>query len=248
MPRYLQGWLKEVVDHSFEREYVQKPRDRPVFSIISRIMEIKSLNRNAIISEFKRSSPSGFSANGDPVEYSKFMESAGVAGISVLTEDKFFSGSYAYLYSISHAVSLPVLMKDFVVIERQIDNAYNLGADTVLLIVKILTERELESLIEYCRSYKMEPLVEVTDEMELDIALNVGAKLIGVNSRDLITFNIDKEKAKKLISLIPQDKIKVFESGIQTREEIDELKKIGTDAFLIGSTLMKDPAKIKELI
>lgn len=248
MVRYLTGWLKDVVNNAYNRPYVYKTRDRPIYSLIDAIKKAKEENKNPIIAEYKRASPSGFSADRDPIAYAKEMESAGAVGISVLTEDKFFSGSYDYLYTISHVVKIPVLMKDFVVSERQIDNAYNLGADSVLLIVRILTERELESLILYARSYRLEPLVEVFNEEELEIALNAGARIIGVNSRDLLTFSIDQERVKRVLQKIPSNIIKVAESGITSREQVEELKRYGADAFLIGSSLMKEPSKIKELI
>ena len=248
MVRFLTGWLKDVVNNAYSRPYVHKIRDKPVFSLIDAIRKVKEENKNPIIAEYKRASPSGFSADRDPIEYAKEMERSGAVGISVLTEDKFFSGSYDYLFIISHTVKIPVLMKDFVVTERQIDNAYNLGADSILLIVRILTERELESLILYARSYRLEPLVEIFDENELEIALNAGAKIIGVNSRDLLTFAIDQERVKRVLRKIPSNVIRVAESGITSKEQIEELKKYGADAFLIGSALMKEPSKIKELI
>ncbi|BBG23813.1 indole-3-glycerol phosphate synthase TrpC [Sulfuracidifex tepidarius] len=247
MPRYLQGWLKDVVENSMKRGYISTERRRPIYNIIERIMEFQRNNINSIIAEFKRNSPSGFSAEGDPVAYAKFMRNYAV-GISVLTEEKFFKGSYDLLRSIADVVDIPILMKDFVVSESQVDSGYNLGADFVLLIVRVLTERELEGLIEYVRSFKMEALVEVHDKDDLDIALRCGAKLIGFNSRNLVTLEIDHDKQRELIASAPKDVIKVAESGIQSRDQILELKKAGADAFLIGSFLMREPEKIKEFI
>ncbi len=247
MPRYLQGWLKSVVEHSMRRGYVSAERTRPIHNIVERIIEFQSNNINPIIAEFKRASPSGFSAEGEPVSYAKFMRNYAV-GISVLTEEKFFKGSYDLLRSVANAVDIPVLMKDFIVSESQIDSGYNLGADFMLLIVRILTERELEGLIEYTRSFKMEALVEVHDKDDLDIALRCGAKLIGFNSRNLITLEVNHDLQKELIASSPKDVIKVAESGIQSRDQILELKKAGANAFLIGSFLMKEPEKIKEFI
>ncbi|MEM1599922.1 MAG: indole-3-glycerol-phosphate synthase TrpC, partial [Sulfolobaceae archaeon] len=114
---------------------------------------------------------------------------------------------------------------------------------------KILTERELEGLLDYARSYNMEPIVEVTDERELEIALRIGAKMIGVNARNLDTLAIDKEKQKKLLLMIPENIVKIAESGISEKNEIIELSdKFKVNAFLIGTSLMKDPEKIKEFI
>lgn len=247
MPRYLKGWLKDVVDFSLRRAPISISRQRPLFSLYNRIIEFNKSKINAIIAEYKRRSPSGLDIERDPIEYSKIMEKYAV-GLSIITEEKYFGGSYDILRKISSNVSIPILMKDFIVKESQIDDAFNLGADTVLLIVKILTERELESLINYARSYKMEPLVEVNDEKDLEIALRVGAKMIGVNSRNLETLLIDKEKQRKILEMIPSNIIKVAESGISEKKEIEELSKLGVNAFLIGTTLMKNPEKIKEFI
>ncbi|ACP35421.1 Indole-3-glycerol-phosphate synthase [Sulfolobus islandicus Y.G.57.14] len=247
MPRYLKGWLKDVVQLSLRRPSFRTSRQRPIISLNKRILEFNVRNVTAIIAEYKRKSPSGLDVERDPIEYAKFMEKYAV-GLSVLTEEKYFNGSYEILRKIASSVSIPILMKDFIVKESQIDDAYNLGADTVLLIVKILTERELESLMEYTRSYGMEPLVEINDEKDLEIALRIGAKFIGVNSRDLETLEINKENQRKLLSMIPSDVIKVAESGISERNEIEELRKLGVNAFLIGSSLMQNPEKIKEFI
>ncbi|MBW9140325.1 MAG: indole-3-glycerol phosphate synthase TrpC [Candidatus Aramenus sp.] len=248
MPRYLEGWLKEVVENALRRPYVDAKRKRPIFSLYNAILKAMESGRNAIIAEYKTRSPSGFKAERDPVEYAKFMEANGATALSVLTEDKFFGGSYSTLMRIANEISIPVLMKDFVVTESQIDTAYNIGADSVLLIVRILTQRELANLIEYSRTYKMEPLVEVHNEYEVEIALDSGAKIIGVNSRDLQSLKVDIERVKKLLQYIPNKVIKVAESGIDNRETINELKKAGANAFLIGSALMTDPAKIKDLV
>lgn len=248
MPRFLSGWLDNVVKNAFNRTYVSKTRERPVYNLTQKIAEVRGLGRTPIIAEYKRRSPSGLDVSADPVGYSKMMERNGAAALSVITENTVFSGSFEYLDVIAKSVKIPVLMKDFVVTENQIDTAYNLGADLVLLIVRILTERELEGLIEYVRSYRMEALVEVHDESELEIAVRCGAKVIGVNSRDLMTLKIDKERIKRILPLIPKGITKVAESGIESVEDIRELKGAGADAFLIGTSLMKESDKIKDFV
>lgn len=248
MTRFLSGWIKDVIENSYRRPYVSDVRNKPVFSLAERVLQLYNSGKTAIIAEYKRASPSGFLMDRDPVEYAKTVESLGAVGISVVTEEKYFQGSYEYLKKISRAVKIPVLMKDFVVTESQIDVAYNLGADTVLLIVKILTERELESLLAYARSYRMEPLVEVHDKRDLDIALSAGARFIGVNSRDLVTLNVDLEKTKELLKIIPNNIVKIAESGISSKEQIEELKSAGAQGFLIGSALMKEPSILKNLL
>ncbi|QKQ99332.1 indole-3-glycerol phosphate synthase TrpC [Metallosphaera tengchongensis] len=248
MPRYLEGWIKDVVENALRRPYLSRAREKPVLPLIPRIKKMKESGLNPIIAEFKRRSPSGFAQDRDPVEYSRLMEQNGAVAMSVITENTVFQGSYDYLYTVGKTVKIPVLMKDFVVTENQIDTAYDLGADVVLLIVRILTERELSGLLEYINSYNMEALVEVHDEQDLEIALRCGAKLMGVNSRDLISLSIQKEKMMKILEMLPRDVVKVAESGIETKEEISLLKEKGADAFLIGSSLMRDPDKIKAFV
>lgn len=189
MPRYLEGWIKDVVENAKRRPYVSRSREKPVLQIIPRIRAVKGAGLNPVIAEYKRKSPSGFSEDRDPISYAKSMEQGGAVAISVITENTVFGGSYEYLERIARNVKIPLLMKDFVVSENQVDTAYDLGADFVLLIVRILTERELSGLLEYVRSYGMEALVEVHDREDLDIALRSGASLIGVNSRDLFSHN-----------------------------------------------------------
>ncbi|MEM3856661.1 MAG: indole-3-glycerol-phosphate synthase TrpC, partial [Saccharolobus sp.] len=143
MPRFLKGWLKDVVEISMRRSPVNISRQRPLFSLYDRIKYFNKNNLKSIIAEYKPKSPSGLNVERDPIEYAKFMERFAV-GLSILTEEKYFGGSYDILRKVASSVSIPILMKDFIVKESQIDDAFSLGADTVLLIVKILTERELE--------------------------------------------------------------------------------------------------------
>ena len=247
MPRFLEGWLADVVNLSLARERVKKIRERPIYSL-SRFIKATEGKRNPIIAEFKRKSPSGLNENRDIVEYVKFMEENGAVGISVLTEEKYFGGSYSDLEKVANIVKIPVLMKDFIVTEKQIDNAYDLGADVILLIVKILTEKELVDLYNYATALGLEVIVEITDENDLKIALRHNFSTIGINSRNLSSLEIDIQHVKNLLGLIPKDIIKIAESGIKTREDIMQLKQAGANAFLIGTTLMRDPNKIKELI
>ncbi|MBB5252582.1 indole-3-glycerol phosphate synthase TrpC [Sulfurisphaera ohwakuensis] len=246
MPRYLEGWLADVVKISLSRERINKVRERPIY-LLSKFIK-STIDKNAIIAEFKRKSPSGLNENRDLEEYVKFMEENGAIGISVLTEEKYFGGSYSDLENAAKIVKIPILMKDFIVTEKQIDTAFNLGADAILLIVKILTERELINLYEYARNLGLEAIVEVTDENDLKIALRYDFNIIGVNARNLSSLEVNIRNARKILEMIPNDRIKIAESGIKNKEDIIELKKYGADAFLIGTTLMKDPNKIKELI
>nr|3UZ5_A Chain A, Kemp eliminase KE59 R13 3/11H [Escherichia coli]3UZ5_B Chain B, Kemp eliminase KE59 R13 3/11H [Escherichia coli]3UZJ_A Chain A, Kemp eliminase KE59 R13 3/11H [Escherichia coli]3UZJ_B Chain B, Kemp eliminase KE59 R13 3/11H [Escherichia coli] len=246
-PRYLKGWLEDVVQRSQRRPSVRASRQRPIISLKERILEFNKRNITAIMAVYKRKSPSGLDVERDPIEYAKFME-RGVVGLAILTEEKYFNGSYEDLRKIASSVSVPILMWDIIVKESQIDDAYNLGADTVGLIVKILTERELESLLEYARSLGMEPAIVIHDENDLDIALRIGARFIIITSHDLETLEINNENQRKLISMIPSNVVKVVASGISERNEIEELYKLGVNAFEIGTSLMRNPEKIKEFI
>jgi len=237
-----------VVERSSKRPRVDRRRSRPLYRLEHWITEAKRAGRNAIIAEFKRRSPSGLNVNRDPVDYAMKVSQYGIVGLSVLTEEVYFGGSYEDLLAISSSVKLPILMKDFIVTESQIDTAFNLGADSVLLIVRILTQRELEGLIEYARSYGMEPVVEVHDQWELQVGVNAGARILGFNSRDLSIFQIDISRVEKLMGISPKNVIRIAESGIREREEILKLREAGADAFLIGSSLMQNPEKLKEFV
>ncbi len=248
MPRYVSGWLSEVVKEAYQRGYISRTRRRPIYLLVSSIMNAKLKGLNPIIAEYKRKSPSGLDVDRDPVEYVKFMEANGAAAISVVTEPKFFGGSYELLEKVTSNVRIPVLFKDFVVTEEQVDTAYNLGADAVLLIARLLTKRELCDLYEYVLSYNMTPLIEVHDEDDLEMSLDCDPKIIGINARDLNTLEVNVDRVAELLKKVPQGIVKVAESGVTDKEKLLKLKESGADAFLIGTTLMKDPEKIKELV
>ncbi|BBD72706.1 indole-3-glycerol-phosphate synthase [Sulfodiicoccus acidiphilus] len=232
---------------SLNKPRTGRNRERPVYSLSRVITLAKASGVTPVIAEFKRASPSGFSQERDLNSYAKFMEDNGAVALSVLTEQKFFRGSYNDLYNASSIVKIPVLMKDFVVTESQIEDAFQLGADAVLLIVRLLTRRELCGLITFAHTFGLEALVEVHDESDLEIAQACGAQLIGLNSRDLETLKVNLENPLKLLEKVRKS-IKVVESGIRTKQDISLFKEKGADAFLIGTTLMQEPSRIKELI
>ncbi len=248
MPRELTGWLNEVVRAAQKRKPIIKQRERAFYYLKEKILKKKEDGLNPIIAEFKKRSPSGFMQDRDPIKYAKFMESAGVVGISVLTEPVYFSGSYEVFEAIAKTVKLPLLFKDFVVTEDQVHTAYSIGADAVLLIVHILKEKELCNLFEIIKSYGMTPLVEVEDESDLKTANDCGADTIGINARDLSSLTVSVEKIIQLIKITPKKSLKIAESGINERHQILKLKENGADAFLIGTALMKDPRKIQFFI
>ena len=206
-----------------------------------------------IIAEVKKASPSkGLICNDFRyIEIAKAYEEGGAAAISVLTEPKYFQGSNEYLTEIKKVVNLPVLRKDFIIDPIQIYEAKAIGADAILLIVAALSERELGTYLEIARELALDALVETHNEEEVKTALTVGAEIIGVNNRDLQTFNVTLDTSERLRKLIPEDKIFVSESGIRTEEDIRRLKSLKVGAVLIGESIVKekDPIiKIKNLI
>lgn len=206
----------------------------------------------AFICEAKKASPSkGIIAEDFPyLEIAKDYERAGAAAISCLTEPFWFKGSDEYLREIAAAVKIPVLRKDFTVDEYMIYQAKAFGASAVLLICSILSENQLADYLWLTHELGMCALVEAHNEAEIAAAVNVGARIIGVNNRDLKTFNVDIENSARLRALVPKDRVFVSESGIKTADDVEDLRRIGADAALIGETLMRAPdksAKLREL-
>jgi indole-3-glycerol phosphate synthase len=204
----------------------------------------------SFICEIKRASPSeGKLADVDAASVAREYESAGASAISVLTDGKQFGGSLEDVYAAKQMTDLPILRKDFIVHKNQIREAYHYGADAVLLIVAILGEQTRE-FVEYARYVGLECLVEVHGEGELNQALASGARIIGVNNRDLRTLKIDLGTTERIAPLIPKNRIIVAESGIATRADVVRMEKAGAKALLIGSSLMKSAnihEKLKEL-
>lgn len=203
----------------------------------------------AFICECKKASPSkGVIAEDFPyIEIAKEYEAAGAAAISVLTEPKWFLGRNEYLKEISSSVSIPTLRKDFTVDEYMIYEAKTLGASAVLLICALLDTKTISRYIEICDTLGLSALVEAHDERELDSALTAGARIIGVNNRNLKDFSVDINNSGRLRGLAPKDVIFVAESGIKTPSDVETLKQVGVNAVLIGETLMRAADKKKIL-
>jgi indole-3-glycerol phosphate synthase len=193
-----------------------------------------------IISELKKASPSKGLLREDfrPIELAKGFENAGAAALSVLTEEEFFQGSAKDLRDARKACEIPVLRKDFIVDAWQVWEARAIDADSFLLIVAALSDVALKDLLALGRELGMEPLIEVHTRAELDRAITVGAKIIGVNNRDLKTLKVDLGTSFELVKTIPEECIAVCESGIRDGAEIKRLRAAGFDAFLIGEHLM----------
>jgi len=199
------------------------------------------------ICEVKKASPSkGIIAEDFPyLEIAKDYEAAGAAAISVLTEPEYFLGKNEYLAEIAEAVKIPVLRKDFIIDEYQIYEARFIGASAVLLIAALLDSEKLARFIKIADSLGLSSLVETHNETEVRTALSAGARVIGVNNRDLRTFEVDITLASRLRPLVPKDIVFVAESGIKTREDIVSLGEV--NAVLIGETLMRSSDKSKKL-
>lgn len=253
--------LDELARHALERVGAAKARFSAI-EIKSRALSLpkgdfkfeKALNGEDIsfICEVKKASPSkGIIAEDFPyLQIAKDYENAGAAAISCLTEPHWFLGSDEYLREIAQNVKIPVLRKDFTVDEYMIYEAKTLGASAVLLICSILSERQLSEYLDIAHSLGLSALVEAHNEAELEAAVRVGARIIGVNNRDLKTFNVNMSNAAHLRDLVPRDRIFVSESGIKTAEDVEELRKFGANAVLIGETLMRasdKKAKLDEL-
>lgn len=194
-----------------------------------------------IIAEVKKASPSKgiIREDFDPLAIAQAYERGGANAISVLTEPHFFKGSLDYLAGIRRYVGTPLLRKDFIVSKYQILESLVYGADFILLIAKALTRADLKELLNYSRHLGMEPLVEIHDKTDLTKAIFAGADIIGINHRNLETFEMDMELCHKLIPLIPNGKIIVAESGIYEHGQLEDMRKAGVDAFLVGESFMR---------
>jgi indole-3-glycerol phosphate synthase len=194
-----------------------------------------------VIAEVKKASPSKgvFSETFSVPDLVKAYSDAGASAISVVTEEDFFQGTLGWIGEIRSLTSLPVLRKDFVYDPYQVYETRAAKASAILLIVAMLMAEELRRLVSLSKEVGLDALVEVHDETELREALEAGAEIIGVNNRDLKTFNVDVETSRRLGKLIPDDRLFVVESGIRDRRDIDTLLEAGADAFLIGETLIR---------
>jgi len=201
----------------------------------------------AVIAEVKKASPSKgvLSEDFDPAAIAQAYQQGGAAALSVLTDERHFKGSLADLESARAAVALPVLRKDFTIDAYHVHQAAAHGADAILLIAAILTERQMREFRELAESYAMSALVEVHDEEELHPALASGARIIGVNNRNLHTFQVNLAVSLRLAERIPAGVVRVAESGIRSAADIQRLRGAGYQAFLVGEHLMKsgDPAQ-----
>jgi len=206
-----------------------------------------------LIAEVKKASPSAgvIAENFDPVQIAKTYESAGANAISVLTDEKFFQGSLASMTRVREAVGLPILRKDFILHEVQIYEASCAGADAILLIVAALEQEQLKHLLAVATAFQLDVLVEVHTLEEMDRALETEARIIGINNRNLGTFQVDLKTTEELSEEVPEDIVLVSESGIKTAADTRRVLESGCNAVLVGETLMRADdvhAAVEELV
>jgi len=229
-------------------EYAHVPRAKK----LSLVEAIEKAPRVPLIAEIKRASPSAgdIKPNADVLEVARAMLCGGAISLSVLTEPKYFKGDPKFLHEVRKVAKVPLIRKDFIVDEYQVLEAAELGADVVLLIVKVLG-RELRKFMQLAEELGMESLVEVEDKEEVKLAISAGAKLIGINNRDLETLKVDLNRTVKLAPSIPDDVTLVSESGINTPEDVRRMLEAGADAVLVGTALMRAndiEQKVKSLV
>ena len=251
-------YLDEILDFHRERS---KDDVRSLDALVEKTTEFepargfgKSLldtpdDEVAVIAEIKRRSPSLglLLENLTPSELGREYEQGGASALSVLTDEKHFDGSSVDLQEAREATSLPVLRKDFTVDLRDICDARIMGADAVLLIAAALDDYELKDFFALSNELNLDALVEVHDEREVERALGIEAKIIGVNQRDLQTFEVDTKRALKIGTLLPESVIKVAESGIKSPNDIEELRSVNYQAVLVGEYLVRSEDRSKQV-
>ncbi len=209
----------------------------------------QSDGRLGVIAEIKKASPSAgiIASCFDPIEIAKDYERGGANAISVLTDAQFFQGKLQDLADVRRAVSVPLLRKDFILDEIQIAESAANGADAILLIVAALEQKELLVLLDAAATYRLDALVEVHTREELKRALDAGAKIVGINNRDLTTFDVDLAVTEQLCRDVPDEIVLVSESGIKTPKDVARVKACGVDAVLVGEALMRGEISIQQL-
>ncbi|HHW57627.1 MAG TPA: indole-3-glycerol phosphate synthase TrpC [Clostridia bacterium] len=248
--------LDEIV--KFKKEEVEEKKRIKPFKKLIREVKVeyygsfkKSLQKESIsiIGEIKKASPSKgvIKENFNLLEIAKVYEKVDIDAISVLTEKKFFKGDENYLREIKKITSKPLLRKDFIVDEYQIYESKVLGSDAVLFIVSVLGDK-LKDFYNLAKNVGLDVLVEVHSEKELEMALKAGCDIIGINNRDLKTFEVDIKTTENLVRLIPKGIIIVSESGIKSLEDVRYLTSLGVDAVLIGETFMKIIDEVDKIV
>jgi indole-3-glycerol phosphate synthase len=239
------AYKRQEVQKKIEELDLKKLRERitPRFDKRSFQKVLRRSDRTALIAEIKKASPSAGVIREDfrPTQLARSYEQGGADALSILTDTRFFQGELKYLLQARSAVSLPCLRKDFMVHEYQIWEARLAEADAILLIVAALKREELIQFQNVAAEAELDVLVEVHDEKELDVALDIGAPIIGINNRNLQTFKTDLATTELLSSKIPKEVTFVSESGINTAEDVKRMRACGAHAVLVGESLMRQP-------
>lgn len=242
--------LNDIVENT-RAKLETKKAELPLAEIISKLNELNLpkgafkeslLNKDqAIIAEIKKASPSAgiISEDFDPIKKAKEYEDFGASALSILTEEDFFQGSSEYLKEVKAKTSLPILRKDFMIDEYQIYEAKLIGADCILLIASVLNDDEIQSFVDLAESLELDYLIEVHDLNELERVKNFSNAMIGVNNRNLKTFDVDLNNSINLKNAFNSNNLFVAESGIKSQDDIDTLKAHDIHVFLIGESLMK---------
>jgi indole-3-glycerol phosphate synthase len=249
--------LEQIVDHK-RREVARLKREGlpPQSAKVSRSDFRRAIavpGTTSVIAEIKFASPSAgtIREQSDPRAVGRLYEEIGAAAVSLITDERFFRGNPNHLPLLKHAISLPVLRKDFIIDEAQVLESARLGADAVLLIARLLSEGQLRDFLAGCRELQLEALVEVHDRADLERAISSGAGIIGINNRDLDTFKVDLTTTAELAPLVAATHVVVSESGVKSGADIQYLQSFGIDAVLVGTSLMgsEDVAgKLSELV
>ena len=242
--------LNDIVENT-RAKLESKKAELPLAEIISKLNELNLpkgafkeslLNKDqAVIAEIKKASPSAgiISEDFDPIKKAKEYEDFGASALSILTEEDFFQGSSQYLQDVKAITSLPILRKDFMIDEYQIYEAKLIGADCILLIASVLNDDEIQSFVDLAESLELDYLIEIHDLNELERVKNFSNAMIGVNNRNLKTFDVDLNNSINLKNAFNSNNLFVAESGIKSQDDIDTLKAHDIHVFLIGESLMK---------
>ena len=242
--------LNDIVENT-RAKLESKKAELPLAEIISKLNELNLpkgafkeslINKDqAIIAEIKKASPSAgiISEDFDPIKKAKEYEDFGASALSILTEEDFFQGSSQYLQDIKAITSLPILRKDFMIDEYQIYEAKLIGADCILLIASVLNDNEIQSFVDLAESLELDYLIEIHDLNELERVKNFSNAMIGVNNRNLKTFDVDLNNSINLKNAFNSNNLFIAESGIKSQDDIDTLKAHDIHVFLIGESLMK---------
>ena len=248
--------LSLILEAKKKKIEVLKKNKEGIVSLLKKAPKVRSLkkaihreNKISIIAELKQASPSAGVIRKEffPEQLSKKLVESGARALSVVTEEEFFLGKVSYIEEVRKEVSAPILRKDFIIDEVQVLESRALGADAILLIMRILDEAQLEHLLEVARGLGMEVLVEVHTEKDLKKVLKFPVEIIGINNRNLNTLKVDIRKVQRLIPFVPKHMITVCESGITSLKDILLLKGLGVNAVLIGEAIMKEADVAKKM-